>query len=61
MKRYEMQVMMRDDSGRNWVSVRPTKSSPYSYTTQRETVEMLDLCYPDQEYGIDVRVIAVEI
>lgn len=60
VRRYEMQVRDRLLNG-EWVSVQPTKGSPYSYTTRREATEMLDLCYPDQVYDIDVRVIAVEI
>jgi len=52
MKRFEMQVKVNGE----WESVKPSRSSAYTYTTQQEAVEVLDKLYPDQAYGIDVRV-----
>lgn len=57
MRRFEMQVKV----GQEWESVKPNNGSKYTYTTEREATEMLDLYYPDQVYGIDVRVKEVEI
>jgi hypothetical protein len=52
MKRFEMQVKMDGE----WESVKPSRNSAYTYTTEQEAAEMLDKYYPDQIYGIDVRV-----
>jgi hypothetical protein len=57
MKRFEMQVRV----GKDWESVQPTSGSGYTYATEQEACEKLDANYPDQVYGIDVRVKEVEV
>jgi hypothetical protein len=57
MRRFEMQVKV----GQEWESVKPTNSSKYTYTTEREATEMLDVHYPEKVYGIEVRVKEVEV
>jgi hypothetical protein len=47
--------------GQEWESVKPTNSSKYTYTTEREATEMLDVHYPEKVYGIEVRVKEVEV
>jgi hypothetical protein len=40
-----------------WIPVRPTSSkSPYVYETNADALKMLCTCYPDQRYGVDVKV-----
>ena len=52
---------MQVKTSQGWESVKPYEGKAYSYATRREAAEMLEMCYPDQVYGIEVRVEAVEV
>ena len=57
-KQYVMQIRALTANGKEWLSVRPTASNhPYTFETVQEALRMLNICYPDQVYGEEVRVI----
>jgi|WetSurMetagenome_2_1015567.scaffolds.fasta_scaffold383494_3 hypothetical protein len=57
---WQMEVKVRVDEGpRIWAAVRPTGGSPYRYNTRLEAYRMLEMCYPEEAYGSEVRIVEV--
>lgn len=58
---WKMQLRMFQDNKQVWKDIHPSYSRiPYLYETQAEALTMLNICYPNQTYGTDVRVVEEE-
>lgn len=56
MTKYYMEVLTKKAGIKQWEKVRPTHGSPYQFDTERKALDMLEMCYPEQDFGKEVRI-----
>ena len=53
---YIVEVKCREGIQTVWRPLRPTGGQPYTYETMAAAHQIMEMCYPDQVIGVDVRV-----
>lgn len=54
---YTMQVKIETEHNKwEWKDVHPTNGPAYTFATEKEALDMLNMCYPEEIYGEEVRV-----
>ena len=61
MRKFVMQVKVREDGKDVWKDVKPTGGSRYEYDTMVEASSMLSICYGAPEHAGKARAVPVEV